>query len=498
MLPLSNRQVNGIPEHCRSPGQAIAMARFSQNFPRGGALRLAAGTATVNPTFTLFHKVLPMPTNAPGERSQFWIWWVCGLLLLASTINYMDRQTLANTSVQITREFSLSEEQYGTLETAFGLAFAVGASLFGFISDRTNVRWLYPVVLLLWSAMGFATGLVETYAGLLWCRLLLGLFEAGHWPCALKTTQRLLPPDRRALGNSVLQSGTAIGAMVTPLIIKSMVDDKVRGSWRPAFQIVAAVGVAWVVLWLLSIRSRDLHNAPAVESDPEKVPGEQPRNSAPSAAAATTDAAPVPPASFLSLLFTRRFLVLVIVVIAINLCWHQFRVWMMKFLEQGRDYTRNEALNVNFWFNVMTDIGCLSAGLGTAALFRAGWTVHGSRCVVFGICSVLVALGGLIPWLPAGPALIFVLMAVGIGSLGLFPCYYALSQELSTAHQGKVTGLLGTIAWVFPSLWHKQFGAWVDQSKSYDIGMFLASLLPVFAWLAMCLVWPRDQKSDVV
>ncbi|MDB5388709.1 MAG: dgoT 2 [Planctomycetaceae bacterium] len=431
-----------------------------------------------------------MSHRSPEDRSQLWIWWVCGLLLLASTINYMDRQTLANTSVQITREFDLSEEQYGTLETAFGLAFAVGASLFGFISDRVNIRWLYPIVLLLWSAMGFATGLVETYFGLLLCRMFLGLFEAGHWPCALKTTQRLLPPDKRTLGNSVLQSGTAIGAMVTPLIIKALVDDNVRGSWRPAFQVVAAVGVCWIVFWLLSIRSRDLISTSATITPPEETSNA----SLEKIQLSELDTGSVRKNTFLSLIFSRRFLVLIIVVIAINLCWHQFRVWMMKFLVQGRGYSRDGSLDVNFWFNVMTDIGCLSAGFTTAALCRGGWTVHGSRTLVFGVCSLLVASGGLIPWLPAGPWLIAVLMAVGIGSLGLFPCYYALSQELSITHQGKVTGILGTIAWVFPSLWHREFGAWVDQTKSYDIGMFLASLLPLVAWAAMLCLWPRHPE----
>ena len=139
-----------------------------------------------------------------AERSQRWVWWICGLLLLASTINYMDRQTLVGTSDQITSEFGLNKEQYGYVEAAFGLAFAVGASIFGVISDRTNVRWLYPCVLLLWSVMGFATGLIETYTGLLLCRMFLGLFEAGHWPCALKTTQRLLPAKYRALAGMLL------------------------------------------------------------------------------------------------------------------------------------------------------------------------------------------------------------------------------------------------------------------------------------------------------
>ncbi len=56
---------------------------------------------------------------ASASRLSGWKWWVCGLLLLATTINYMDRQTLANAAVRIVSEFKLSKEQYGDLELAF-------------------------------------------------------------------------------------------------------------------------------------------------------------------------------------------------------------------------------------------------------------------------------------------------------------------------------------------------------------------------------------------
>jgi ACS family hexuronate transporter-like MFS transporter len=438
-----------------------------------------------------------MTHRSAVDRSPLWIWWVCGLLLLASTINYMDRQTISNTSEQITQEFGLSEAGYGWLEFGFSLSFAVGASIFGVIADRVSIRWLYPVVLLLWSMMGFATGLVETYMGLILCRTLLGLFEAGHWPCALRTTQRLLPPAWRGLGNSVLQSGTAIGAMVTPLIIKEMVDEHVRGSWRPAFQAVAAVGVVWVILWMISIRKRDLDDAP-ISSDinPPDLSESDNRSPAIEQVSFETRQGDTAQSSFLSLVFSRRFLVLIIVVIAINVCWHQYRVWLIKFLMRGRGYSRDISLDINFWFNVMTDVGCISAGFATAALSRAGWSVHGARTAVFGLCSLLVASGTLIPWLPAGPGLIAVLMCVAAGALGLFPCYYALSQELSTVHQGKVTGVLGTLAWIFPAVLHPAFGALVDVTKSYDVGMSLVSIVPVVGWAAMFWLWPRTESIE--
>ena len=58
--------------------------------------------------------------GVPASRSGSWKWWVCGLLLLATTINYMDRQTLANAAVRIVSEFKLSKKQYSDLELAFG------------------------------------------------------------------------------------------------------------------------------------------------------------------------------------------------------------------------------------------------------------------------------------------------------------------------------------------------------------------------------------------
>ena len=132
-----------------------------------------------------------MTISSESEKTSLWVWWVCGLLLLASTINYMDRQTLSATTDQIKREFGLNNEQLGLVELSFGFAFAAGASLFGFIADKTSVRWLYPTVLLLWSAMGFMTGLVETYTGLLLCRLLLGLFEKLGFMCVLKNGHKI-------------------------------------------------------------------------------------------------------------------------------------------------------------------------------------------------------------------------------------------------------------------------------------------------------------------
>jgi MFS family permease len=125
------------------------------------------------------------PEFPASSRGPAWKWWVCGLLLLATMLNYMDRLTLNLTSALVMRSFSLDASDYGQLESAFAFAFALGSITFGWLADRINVRWLYPLALLAWSAAGFATGLVESFAMLLACRFCLGLFEGSNWPCAL-------------------------------------------------------------------------------------------------------------------------------------------------------------------------------------------------------------------------------------------------------------------------------------------------------------------------
>jgi len=54
-------------------------------------------------------------------RSPTWTWAVCGILLLATMLNYMDRQTLSQMATDIGREVRLGDEDDGKLERGFGL-----------------------------------------------------------------------------------------------------------------------------------------------------------------------------------------------------------------------------------------------------------------------------------------------------------------------------------------------------------------------------------------
>lgn len=411
---------------------------------------------------------MPEPSSLPNRPST-WKWTICGLLLLASAINYMDRQTLANASVRITKEFHLSQARYGNIEAVFAYAFAAGSVVFGWLADRFSVRWLYAGVLTMWSLAGLATGLVRDEQELLWCRMALGFFEAGHWPCGIRTTRALLDSRERSLGNGVLQSGTSVGAILTPLIMSGLMTSDL-GSWRVAFRIVGATGFVWLILWFTLVRKTDLP-APirrCETSGDDNEPG------------------------LWRILCSRRMLVIFVVIAGINTTWQILRAWLPKILQEGRGYSESETLYFTSVWYLATDIGCLGAGALAVWLGRRRLSVHASRLIIFAACGALCASCALTPLLDRGWVLLSVFLLAGAGALGVFPIYHAFTQDLSAKHQGKITGIAGVVAWVLPAQAQKFFGVLADRTHSFDQGLVLAAFLPLLSVIPLWLWWEKE------
>jgi ACS family hexuronate transporter-like MFS transporter len=439
-------------------------------------------------------------------RPARWKWVVCGLLLFATMLLYMDRQTLAQTIPDLSRELDLNDAQYGRLEFAFGIAFAVGALVCGAIVDAVPVRWLYPIVLTGWSLAGCSTAfapavgdgvlsvvadtsqppppgwqqfaslnaeqvqappatqwrLIADFVGLLLCRVVLGLFESGHWPCALVVTQRVLTRQELPLGNSILQSGASVGAIVTPFVVLACRTDQ-PGHWPYPFLFIGLIGLTWVVPWFALIRKHDL----------PKVVG-------------TLRVPTAPDGSFV-----RKLLVCVVVVVAINITWQYFRVWNVKFLQTAHGYSPTFTQLFSAGYYLAADVGCLAVGFLVKVLTHRGWDVQHARALSFGLCCLLTAAGFAVAVLPANWVLLATMLCVAAGSLGLFPTYYALSQDLSRQHQGKLSGLFGCAAWVSSAVMQELVGKHIEATKQYSLAIQLAAAAPLVALVVVLVVWPK-------
>lgn len=429
---------------------------------------------------------------ADASRRSLTKWGVCGLLLLATMINYMDRLTLNQSAKRIMDSLAFGEDRYGKLEGCFGAAFAVGALFFGWLVDRVNVHWVYPSMVILWSLAGMGSGLARNFEELLWCRIALGFFEAANWPCALRTTQRLLRPEQRTLGNGILQSGAAVGAMITPWIVLGSL--AAADSWRPPFWFVGLLGLIWAASWWCLVRGEDLSLTTLTTSNRK------------------TDAGAW--SAMFNIVKDNRFWALIVVVVGINATWHFFRAWLPLYLQNVRRYSELQTIVFTSAYYICTDAGAITAGFVTSRLITRGLSVHQSRMSVFFVCSLLTLLS-----IPAaldgdGWIVLVLLLVMGFAALGLFPNYYSFSQELTTRHQGKVTGILGFICWAPMYFLQSEVGKWIKltkseylaqgllqsqaESKAYEPVMILAGIPPLIGFFALLLLWrtPRTQVTE--
>jgi ACS family hexuronate transporter-like MFS transporter len=409
-------------------------------------------------------------------RSSRWAWTLCVVLLASTLLLYANRSAFTQNAIPVSDELGLSDKQYGEIESWFSIGFACGGLAFGFLADVINVRWLFPAVVILWSMAGAATGFAKTAEQLAWCRLLLALFEAGHWPCALRTSQRTFKPAVRTMANSLLQSGASIGAILTPQLVALIyVIDPAQ--WRWSLYLVAGLAIPWVVAWLSMVRDADVQR-PVIQTDEtaagagqEQVLVEQPLR---------------------EIFLSRRWWLLLIVVTCINVVWHYMRVWMPQWIEKERGYSHQFLQHFTSAYYAATFAGSMLAGWATAKLPRWGWNVHTARMAVFFVCAVLSA--AIIPaaFLPKGTAMLVLMLLVGFGSLGLFPIYYSLNQELSAKHQGKVGGTLGFTTWGVLFFFQRWVGeVLTNQPELKPAAVTVVGLGPLVGWGLLVMFWRK-------
>ena len=210
-----------------------------------------------------------MPIAAVGHGR----WIICALLFFASTINYVDRQVIGLLKPTLQTQFGWSEIDYSDIVFAFQLAYAIGLLAAGRLMDRLGARIGFAVAIVIWSVAAIAhaeaeaigriavpllavTGLVYTasVAGFIVARFALGLGEAGNFPGAIKVVAEWFPKEERALAIGIFNSGTNVGALVTPLVVPWIT---IAWGWYWAFVATGALGFLWLVWWWVSYRTPD-------------------------------------------------------------------------------------------------------------------------------------------------------------------------------------------------------------------------------------------------
>ena len=175
-------------------------------------------------------------------------WVICALLFFATTLNYLDRTIIGLLKDDIGAQFGWSESDYSNIVVCFQVAYALGLLGAGWLVDRLGTKLGYFLSVCVWSIATILHGFARGTFGFAAARSLLGLSEAGNFPAANKTVAEWFPLKERALATGIYNSGSNIGAIVAPVLIPWLL---INYGWQAAFYATGALGLIWLVLWVL-------------------------------------------------------------------------------------------------------------------------------------------------------------------------------------------------------------------------------------------------------
>jgi MFS transporter, ACS family, hexuronate transporter len=478
--------------------------------------------------------------GATSRRATRWAWGLCWLMFASTVLNYMDRQTISLVKEQIATDFAIKADvDFGWVLAAFSMTYALFQVPAGYLVDRWDLRWSYAAAVAWWSLAAMATAVVPGLGMLIVCRAMLGVGESFNWPCALRVTARVLPPSDRSLGNGIFNSGAAVGAVVTPIIVTTLT---ALWGWRTAFVLVGSLGFVWVLIWLALVQGPErqlLERDDRSATTKARADGGSRRLSlvasiafgsvlilavavslsafwlglsfvwsgialailGPLAVAALLPADKLEGAEWAAslgeMVRLRRFWVMIVVAVSINICWHFLVNWIPTVLKEQRGLT---FMTGNFLSAVpflAADAGNLGGGWFSRRLAARGLTPVRARQIVMAICTVPIVAGTLVGRAPDNITAVVLLSVMAAGTAAFMANYFTFAQEVSSRHTGLVVGYLGGVGNLFVAGFQPFAGKVKDVTGSFSLIFLLIGFAPLVGLAALLWGW-RDRQETAI
>jgi ACS family hexuronate transporter-like MFS transporter len=358
-------------------------------------------------------------------------WYICGLLLFASSINYIDRQTISVLKPHLQSLLHWSESDYGWIVFAFQFAYAIMMFFSGRLIDRLGTRVGFALTMVWWSLAAMAHALARGVLSFGAARFFLGAGEAGNFPASIKAVAEWFPPRERAFATGIFNAGTNIGAWVAPPVVVWLT---LKWSWQAAFIVTGGLGFVWLAFWFLMYHRPQEH--PWVSQREIQL-------------IETTDPAhPVGAElqmSWQTILGYRQAWGFVAAKFTTDPIWWFYVYWIPSYLKQGRGFSLQEIglfAGVPFW---AAGFGSVMGGWLSGFLMRQGWTVNGARKIVMLICALCMPAGIVAVFAPnAAISLLFISIATSAHQ-GWSANLFTLTSDLFPKKDvGTVVGLGGT------------------------------------------------------
>ncbi|MCX6550302.1 MAG: MFS transporter [Acidobacteria bacterium] len=415
------------------------------------------------------------PGSSPGNIGRY-RWLICLLLFVITVNNYMDRQMLSIAAPVIAAQYHFSNGDIALIANAFLIAYTVGQLFAGLIVDRIGARRGMTLAVLVWSSMSFLVVLSRSVAQFSVIRFLLGLSESINYPAGVKVCAEWFPPKERATAVGIFQSGSAIGAMLTPVVAASLI---VWLGWQAAFIVVAVPGLIWLPFWLR-------YYAP-VEKNTRLAARERAY-----ILAHRTEQADLAPGQRVGWSFFLKQRLVIAVAVARFLeepCGWFYFTWLPIYLKNYRDVS---LMNIGALLIIpflTLDAGKIGGGWMSSWLMTHGWTLDRARKIVM-LTSVLCMVGS-IPalWAPTPLGFVLFISLATFGHGGWATTSQTIPGDIvAPRFVGTVYGITAFGGGIGAIIFTYVTGKLVDTYGSFTGPFVIAGILPLVAYAAFVVI----------
>jgi MFS transporter, ACS family, hexuronate transporter len=411
-----------------------------------------------------------------SQRVGFVRWTICGLLFLAATVNYVDRNSLSVLKTTLQQSLGWSEADYGWIMFGFTAAYAIFPVFAGRMVDRLGVKKGLAIGVVLWSLMCMAHGFVRSVVGFAVARFLLGAAEATNFPAANKAIAQWHPQNERAYAFGLFNSGTNAGVMIsfTAVWLANTY------GWPWAFFVVAGLGLAWVPVWLRWYASPDEHPTISVGEREYIRSGMEPAPESESV-------------HWVTLLRYRQVWPILAMKFLTDPVWWFYLFWLPSYLatERGRN-PLNSALLLIVIYTGAT-IGSVVGGWFAGFLMDRGWKVAPARYLTMAIPAALMPIA-IVAYYTQSFALCIALISVATGLHQAWSAnVFTVASDVFPARVlGSVTGLASTAGGIGGMFLTLLAGATIQWTGSQQAVFVWAGLMHPLSWVILFLVMGRE------
>ena len=379
-------------------------------------------------------------------------------LFFLSIITFADRVCLSVAGKDMQKSLNLSPQQWGWVLGAFAIAYGLFEIPTGILADKKGPRRVLTRIVVWWSIFTSLTGAVTSYGQLLITRFLFGAGEAGAFPGCSATVSRWFPADERARAMGIVKMARCIGTAATPLLVIPLL---VTWGWRSCFFVFGIVGIVWAVAWHGWFRDNP--------SEKNGVSAEEIAEIGSVSGGKTHHALPWRKAM-------KRPNFWLILVMYHTYCWgaYFYFSWLFVFLENGRDFSKNDLFTLSWLPFVVGAFANLLGGFTSDALVKRIGLKWGRRLV--GLCGMAVSalfLGATM--FTDDKVWTIVFLALGFaGSDFMLPVAWAVCLDIGNEYAGAMTGAMNMAGQAGSFLTSVVFGYLVQAYGTYN-----APLLPM-------------------